>query len=218
MQIFRHHFQQGLSSFRNALLLLCAAGLLPASALGAPIEEISRAVAVNGIADVSTAQPKQFLQPFTAVALRVNPRQLPDYVIAAINLRPDLAANIAAIAIKAATRNLKEKPKALCAMIDRITGAAIAANPDAVVLIVKAGASASPELRQCVINGAVSAAPRAKDVILQAAMAKTVPFAFLTFSATPASGFSFGAATLNPANVSDLASDNVNSPEQPPTP
>jgi hypothetical protein len=158
------------------------------------------------------------LKAFTAVALRVQPRALPDYVIAATNLRPELAPNIAAVAIKAAVKNLEDKPRALCAIIDRIVRAAIAANPDAVITVVRAAASASPQLRQCVVNGAISAAPMAKDAIVQAALTRAIPFAFLTFNASAQSGFSFSAPTLNPANISDLGDDVVNSPEQPPTP
>lgn len=200
------------------LLALCGSAFLTASAFATPAEEITQAVAVNGISDISVAQPKQFLKAFTAVAFRAQPRELPDYVIAAINLRQDLAPRIVAVAIKAAVKNWEAKPVALCAMIDRIIRAAIAANPDAVVSIVKAGASASPEFRHCIVPAAIAAAPSAKEAILQAATAKAVPFAFLTFSATDHSGFSYSAATLSPANISDPGdSGSVNSPEQPPS-
>lgn len=212
MQISRCHFQ------RVAALVLCALPLLTASALATPAEEISRAVAVHGVADVTSAHPKQFLKALTAVALRTQPRELPNYVIAAISLRPELAPNITAVAIKAAVKNSKTKPGSLCALVDRIISAAIAGNPEAVVVIVKAAASAAPELRQCTVNAAISRVPGEKEAILQAANAKALPFAFLTFSASTQSGFSFTAPTLNPANISDLGDTNVNSPEQPPTP
>jgi hypothetical protein len=183
-----------------------------------PVEEISRAVVVNGVSDVSQARPRQFLKAFNAVALRIPSRDLPDYVTAAITLRSDLAPNVVAIAIKAAVRNREAKPSALCAMIDRIVRAGIAANHDAAVSIAKAAVSVLPESRQCVVEAAVAAAPDAKDAIVDAAGAKTQPFAFLAFSASDSSGFSFSAATLNPANISDLgANGNVNSPEQPPS-
>lgn len=212
MQIFRRYFQ------RVGAIVLCASAFLTASALATPGEEISRAVAVNGVADVSAAHPKQFLQAFTAVALRAQPRELPNYVIAAINLRSDLAPNIAAVAIKAVVKNSEMKPGARCALVDRIIRAALTANPDAVVAIVKAAASASPELRHCTVNAAISTLPGYKDAIVQAGKARVLPFAFLTFSASGNSGFSFSAPTLNPANISDLGDSNVNSPEQPPTP
>jgi hypothetical protein len=195
-----------------------AAVLLPVSTFATPAEEISRAVAVQGVADMSMAQPKQFLKAFTAITLRTQPRVLPEYVIAAINVRPELAPNIVAVAIKAAVKNLEDKPSALCSMIDRIVRAAIAANPEAMVAVVRAAVSASPQLRHCVVNGAISASPMARDAIVQAATPRAVPFAFLTFSASDSSGFSFTAATLSPANISDLGGSNVNSPEQPPSP
>ena len=203
---------------RSLLIALCGSILVTTSALATPAEEITRAVAANGVSDVSQARPHQFVKAFNAIALRTPPRDLPVYVTAAIDLRPDLAQNVVAVAIKAAVKNWEAKPAALCGMIDRIVKAGIIANRDAVVSIVKAAASAAPESRRCVVEAALAAAPEAKEAIVEAADAKTLPFAFLTFSATDTSGFSFSAATLNPANISDLgANGNVNSPEQPPS-
>jgi hypothetical protein len=207
----------GRSFHRVAALVLCAS-LVTASALATPAEEISGAVAVHGVTDVSAAQPKQFLKAFTAVAFRAQPRELPDYVSAAVNLRSELAPNIAAVAIKAVVKHSETKPAARCTLVDRIIRAAVSANPDAVIAIVKAAAAASPELRQCVISAAISTVPGARNAIVQAANVGAVPFAFLNFSATGHGGFSFTAPTLNPANISDLGDSNVNSPEQPPTP
>jgi hypothetical protein len=224
VQIFRSCFYQGLAgrsrrvALGNAVVILWASILFPAGALATPAEEISQAVAVQGVADLSKAQPRQFLKAFTAVALRIQARELPPYVIAAINLRPDLAPNIVAVAVKAAVKNSEDKPNTLCGIIERIVKAAIIANPDAVLAVVRAAVSSAPPLRHCVANGAISAAPQSKDAILRAAMAKAVPFAFLTFSASHESGFSYAAPTLNPGNISDLGDDEVNSPEQPPAP
>ena len=223
MATFRNSCQRAPSRLfqtliRNAALVLFASALLPASSISAPVEEISKAVAINRNTDVSTARPKQFLKAFNAVAVRVNPRGLPDYVSGAVNLRPDLAPNIVAVAIHAAVKKLEGNPNALCAVINRIINAATGANRDGVILIVKAGVAAAPELRHCVVNGALSAAPAEKEAIIQAASARRLPFAFLTFSANATSGFSFTAATLNPANISVPENDSVISPEQPPTP
>jgi hypothetical protein len=199
------------------LAILCGL-VLSVPAYATPAEEIIRAVAVHGVADISLARSGQFLKGFSAVALRVQPRDLPEYVIAAINLRPDLAPRAVAVAVKAAAKNWEAKPEALCALIARIVTAAIAAEPDAAVAIAKAGASASPRLRQCIVAAAIAAAPQAKAAIMEAATTKTQPFAFLTFSASDTSGFSFSPATLNPANISDPGDDDrVNSPEQPPS-
>jgi hypothetical protein len=201
----------------NLLLSLCASVLLSASAFATPTEEISRAVAVNGVSDVSQARARQFAKAFNAVALRTPPRELPDYVVAAINLRPDLAPNVVAVAIKAAVKNWEAKPEALCGLVERIVKAAIALNPEAAASIAKAGASAWPELRRLVLEAAISAAPDNKEAIVSAVNARSLPLAFLTFSASDTSGFSLTAATLNPANISDLGHDgNVNSPEKPP--
>lgn len=202
--------------FARLLLTFGCALLLAAPAFANPTEEITRAVTVNGIADVSAARPRQFLKAFTAVALRVQPRDLPDYVIAAINLRPDLTPNAVAVAVKTAVRNWESKPELLCPLIERIVKAAIAANPGAAVAIAKAGASASPHLRRCVVAAAISAAPEARDQIVEAATNKIPAFAYLTFSASDSGGFSYKAPTLNPANISEPVDDNtVTSPEQP---
>src|SRR5689334_16334478 len=94
-----------------------------------PADEITRAVTVNGVSDVARARPRRFVKAFAAVTLRVPPRDLPDYVVAAINLRPDLAANVVAVAVKASVKNWETKPQLLCLMIERIVQAGIAANP-----------------------------------------------------------------------------------------
>jgi len=202
--------------FARLLLTLSCALLISAPAFANPTEEITRAVSVNGVTDVSAASPRQFAKAFTAVALRVPPRDLPDYVIAAINLRPDLTPRAVAVAVKAATRNWESKSELLCPLIERIVKAAIAANPDEVVVIAKAAASASPHLRRCVVAAAISAAPEAKDEIVDAAANRVPPFAFISFSASDLGGFSYKAATLNPANIFEPVDDNtVTSPEQP---
>lgn len=215
MNPFHQLFHRGIC--RNLALVLCVALLSGVSALAAPTDEITRAVAANGVSDISQARPRQFVKAFNAVALRTAPRDLPDYVVAATNLRPDLAPNVVAVAIKAAVKNWEAKPELLCALIERIVRAAITVNPQAAASIAKAGAAASTELRRCVLEAAISAAPDQKDAIVHAVTSPTQPFAFLTFSASDTSGFSFTAATLNPANISDLRDDdNVTSPEQPP--
>ena len=209
-------FHQPKAFLRN--LVLCGCAWLAVPAFATPADEISRAVEANSVSNVSQATRRQFVKAFTAVTLRVQPRDLPDYVVGAINLRPELAPNVVAVAVKTAVKTWETKPQSLCAMIERIVQAAIAANPDAAVAIAKAGASASPTLRRCVISAAIAAAPQAKDQILEAAMAKIIPLAFLTFSASDADGFSSWSSNLNPANISQVGRNGVvNSPEQPPS-
>lgn len=209
----------GRRRWRNFPVLLCSLVLLSVPALATPAEEINRAVAANGVSNVSQARPRQFLKAFTAVALRTSPRELPDYVIAAINLRPDLAPNIAAAAIKAGVKTWEDKPETLCPIVERIIRSAIAARPEATVSIARAGTGAASELRRCITSAALAAAPNEKDSILQAANRPALPFAFLTVAATEGSGFSYTPPTLSPANISDLGEDSeVTSPEQPPAP
>ena len=195
---------------RNLLLVTCGWVLLGTSAFATPAEQISRAVAANGAADVSHAAPTQFVKAFAAVVFRAQPRDLPDYVRAAINLRPDLTQNVVFVAVKAAVNNWEAKPELLRVMIDRIVRAAIAANSDAAVSIARAASSAAPSLRDCVIRAAIAAAPQAKDEILAAASGRTQPFAFFVFSAS-------GSVIVNPANISEVGDATVTSPEQPPS-
>ena len=202
--------------FARLLLTFSCALLLNAPAFANPTEEITRAVAVNGVATASAAQPQQFLKAFTAVTLRVPPRTLPDYVVAAINLRPDLTANAVAVAVRAAARNLESKPELLCSVVERIVKAAIAANPKAAVTVAKAAASAAPNLRRNVVIAAIWAAPEAENEIVEAANSKTPPFAYLSFSASDFGGSSYRGATMNPANFSEpVDGTGVISPEQP---
>jgi hypothetical protein len=197
--------------------LLCACAWLAVPAFATPAEEIARAIQANGVSDVSKARPRQFVKAFTAVTFRVQPRDLPDYVVGAINLRPDLAPNVVAVAVKAAVKNSETRPQLLCALIEHIVRAAIAVNPDAAAMIAKAGASAAPSRQQCVVSAAIAQAPQAKDQILEAAKVTTIPLAFLTFSAADASALSSWGANMNPANISQVGDNVVNSPEQPPS-
>jgi hypothetical protein len=194
----------------NCALFVCA------QAFATPAEEISRAVAAQGVADVSSAHPRQYQKAFTAVALRVSPRALPEYVIAAINLRPDQASTVVTVAVKAAVKNSEAKPVALCTLIERIVTAAIAAKPESAVAIAKAAVQASPQFRRCALAAAIAAAPDARVAIIEATKQNT--FIFPTFTGGESSGFAFNAATLNPANISEPGDDDsVNSPEQPPS-
>ena len=205
-------------TFISSLVLAgCGCILLAVPALGTPNEEITRAIEANGVSDVSQARARQVVKAFSAVTFRVQPRDLPDYVIGAINLRPDLAPNIVAVAVKAAVKRANAKPELRCAMIERIVAAAIAANPQAAVSIAKAAVAAAPTLRRCVITAAIAAAPQAREQIVEAASANAVPLAFLTFSYSDAGGFSSWSGTLNSANIFDVGNSGgvVISPEQP---
>jgi hypothetical protein len=203
---------------RNFLLVTCGCALLAIPAFGTPTEEITRAIQANDVNNVSHAHARQVVKAFRAVTFRVQPRDLPDYVIAAINLRPDLAPNFVAVAVKATVKRSNTKPELLCALTERIVGAAIAANPQAAVSIAQAASAASPNLRRCVISAAVAAAPEARDQIVEAASAITLPLAFLTFSAADSDGFTSWSGALNSANIFDVGNSGgvINSPEQPP--
>ena len=203
---------------RYLLLIGCVTALLTSRALATPSEEIVRAVAANGVTDVSQAHARQVVNAFRAVTFRVQPRDLPDYVAAAIKLRPDLAANFVAVAVKATGKRAGAKPELVCTMIERIVAAAVAAKSSAAVSIASAAAVAAPRLRQCVIDAAVLAAPADRDQIVEAASTRTTPLAFLTYSASDETGFAPWSGTLHSSNIFDIGNSGgvINSPEQPP--
>ncbi|MEY2518656.1 MAG: hypothetical protein QOF24_415 [Verrucomicrobiota bacterium] len=205
-------------SGRTVALIFCVSAFLAVSSFATPSEEIGSAVAAGSSGDVSQTRPHQFLRAFSAIALRVPQRDLPTYVTAAIDLRPDLSGRIVAVAVKAAIKDSETHPGALCRMIERIVTAAIAANPHAAVSIAQAAVAASPEMRTCVVEAAISAAPGRAAAIQNATELRGAAFGFLSFSENQETGFIFSVATLSPANISDLRGDEtVNSPEQPPS-
>jgi hypothetical protein len=207
------------SSGRTVGLIVCVSAFLAVSSFATPSEEIASAVAAGSSSDVSQTRPHQFLRAFNAIALRVPQRDLPPYVTAAIELRPDLSGRIVAVAVKAAIKHSEAHPGArLCRMIERIVTAAIEANPHAAVFIAQAAVAASPEMRTCVVEAAISAVPGRAAAIQNATELRGAAFGFLSFSENQETGFIFSVATLSPANISDLRGDEtVNSPEQPPS-
>ena len=174
-------------------------------------DDLSAAVSAGDAADVAHVSQRIFLRGFTAVALRVKPRDLPGYVEAAVTMRPELAGKIVGRAVKMATR---KDPKSSCTLVARIVRAAIAANPDAAIVIAKAAIAAKPAAVHCIIDAASTAAPEQRSEI--AALETNFSLGLLSaitanpdFETWPASG------TLNPANISDFRENPVVSPEQP---
>ena len=209
---------KGHASAKAILLIACVLVLLGKPLLATPAEDITQAAFVSGGSDISQARPKQFVRAFTSVALRTPPRDLPDYVTAAIGLRPDLAPKIVAAAVKVASRHSESKRTALCEIVDRIVRAAIAANPEAILSIGRAAVETNPALRHCVASSVIVAA---REQGLAPSSAANLSMAMLSFgipespTELPAS---FGTGTMNPANLSDRREGSrVNSPEQPPT-
>lgn len=192
------------------LVLIGSASLL----LATPAEEITHAVSAGGAAQVGDASAERFLVAYNAVIARVNLRQLPDYVTAAIRLRPDLSTQITTAAIRAAMRSATN-PHMLAAVVDRIVRAAILANPDAAVAIARAAVLAAPGLRDIIIAAAIAAAPQQRVAILEATNFGS-SIAGIFRAAGSEGDFSIGFAAMSPANFSDTGG-NVNSPEQPPS-
>lgn len=194
----------------------CAMAVLATTSFATPAEEIARAVAV-GASDISQATTKQFVRAFTAVALRTPQRDLPAYVTAAINLRPDLAPKIVAAAVKVAGKHSEARRGRLCEMIDRIVKAAVAANPKAILSITRAAVAANPALRACVASSALAAAREQGLNVSRESGLTMALLSFATHQPNMDAPNSFGTGTINPANISDLRESNpVNSPEQPP--
>jgi len=180
----------------------------------APRDEIKAAVTLDGSTDVSQVSRAIFLRGFSAVAVQVKPRDLPSYVVGAIEVRPDLTRSIVARALKIAS---KQHPGLTCSVVSRIVAAAIAANPSAAVAITKAAILAKPAMASCTIAAAAAAAPEQRDQI--AALESSYSLGLISaITRTAEDAIWHGSGTINPANLSDMGSDSgVVSPEQPST-
>lgn len=196
------------------LLLVAAVFLGSISSISAtPTDAVNHAVHAGGAAQVVDATPDQFLGAYTAVITRANPRQLAEYVSAAIQLRPDLTPQIAAFSINTAARNTKTQ-QLLAAVADGIVRAAILANPDNAVAVVRAAVGAAPSLRGRIVAAGIAAAPQLRLAILQATSGRAALAS--AFRATGSLGiFSAGFGNTTPSDSAEL-DGNVNSPEQAP--
>lgn len=194
-----------------ALVTLLLAVLNP-SLTAAPADDLTAAVSAGGTADVAHASRNIFLRGFTAVALRVKPRDLPDYVAAAIKMQPDLSARIVARAVRIATRG---DGRSSCRIVARILQVAVAANPDSALAIAKAAIEARPAAVHCIIEAVSAIVPDQAQEI--AALETNFSLALLSVvTATSEIEPWHGSGTFNPANVLDLRPESpVVSPEQP---
>ncbi|MFN2475858.1 MAG: hypothetical protein ABR526_05895 [Chthoniobacterales bacterium] len=184
------------------------------ASLAAPADDVAKALRSGGSGEVSSATPEQLSAAYTAVASRVNVRELPEYVAAAIQLRPDLSTQTTAASIKAALRNSPGQP-VVTAIVYRIVQAAILANSGAAVAIARAAVVAAPGLRDTSISAAVAAAPDQRLAILQATNIGA-SIAGIFRSGIGERTFSVGFGRSGLATFSDTQG-NVSSPEQPPS-
>jgi hypothetical protein len=201
---------------RLASLFLIALGVaaFSASSVAAPREEITQAVVAGGATDPAIATRTVFLRAFTAVAVRVKQRDLPDYAATAIQMQPHLASKITTYTI----RIMAQRDRRLsCTAVARLVSVTIAANADSAVRIAAAAIKAKPDLSSCIIAAASAAAP---DQRLQIAKLESYfSLALLSLVANDSDAEPWhGSGTFNPANVLDfrIAGDVV-SPEQPPS-
>lgn len=189
--------------------------LLTVSSFAAPSDDLGAAITAGGATDVAHAPRDIFLRAFTSVALRVKLRDLPDYVGAGIQMRPDLTGRIVGKAIQVAVRRDRASN---CAVISKIIRAAITASGGDAVRVAKAAIAAKPAAAHCIIAAAIEVAPDQRSEI--AALETNFSWGLLSaISATAEVEPWYGSGTLNPANLSDLRSNSVVvSPEQPPKP
>ncbi len=202
-----------LSNAASRFVMFAFSALLVGPSMAAPSEEILKAVIVSGSVSNQTATLAHFVRAFGAVAMRVQPRELPNYTASAVRSRPDLAAKIVNAAVLAATAKTKSNRPLLCSVVDRIIKAAIEANPGAAVEIAQSAVEANPELRDCIIAASILAAPDQKLAILEAIAGSSVLAAWSHHSSEETEGFFGGSGSISPANFSS-SEGSVNSPEQ----
>jgi hypothetical protein len=209
-------FQPRHTNWRNrryGIAALLWVVLATSSFAAAPVDDLGAAVTAGGATDVAQAPRDIFLRAFTSVALRVKLRDLPDYVGAAIKMRPDLTGRIVAKAIRVAVRGDRTSN---CATISRIIRAAITASGGDAVNVAKAAIAANPVAAHCIIDAASEAAPDQQSEI--AALGTNFSLGLLSaITATSEVETRFGTGTMNPANLSK-SNSTVVSPEQPTKP
>ena len=143
MHTNRNHYQAPLW----AVALLC---LTIGSSLATPTDDITRAVAASGAANVASASPAQFVGAFSTVLTRVRETNFPQWVTSAIRLRSDLAPEITAAALRAH----QVRPREACDWVNPIIRAGIAAAPEASAAIVRAALEIAPASRACILAAA----------------------------------------------------------------
>jgi hypothetical protein len=109
--------------------------------------DLTRAVRVAGATSTGTATAEQFMQAFNSLLVRASTRQRCEYVSAAVQARPDLAAQIVTVALT----------------VKRISRSA------EVECIIRAAIEAHPSAAREIVNAAVAAAPMQRDSIVAAA-------------------------------------------------
>jgi hypothetical protein len=202
----------GRSHLPSLVLVILGLAAFSGSALAAPRDEITQAVIAGGATDPAHAPRAVFLRAFTAVAVRVKQRDLPDYAAAAIQVQPELAGKIIANTMKIMARHDRGLT---CAAVARLVSVTIAANPDCAMRIAAAAIKAKPDLSSCIIAAASAAAPEQRSQIAKLETYFSLALLSLVTNDSEVEPW-HGSGTLNPANLVDHRVGDVISPEQPP--
>lgn len=173
-----------------------------------PADEIRAAVQAAGT-KADTADAKALTKAFSAVLVKAREQDFPQYVTAAINLRPDFAPPITVAALRA-HRHAGNELAGSSDWVAAIVRAAVAANHAAVAAIVRAAIAAEPGARQAIVAVAMAAAPEQRAAIEQAAAQTTARrrggLLRPEVDARNSNSNSSAAGTINPANMSAQAS------------
>ena len=162
-----------------------------------------------------------FLADLTTAFAQATPEALPQQLAAAIRLFPDVAARIAAVAVRRIAKDdaLAESEK--CAAVEQIIVSAIHANRPAAVRITRRTVEAAPAFRNCIVSAATGEMADLRLAFLRAAsegeLMRTILARAGGFDGQVSAG---GLGVINPANVSATGDQHgpsaVRSPEQPP--
>jgi hypothetical protein len=193
------------SRFRSACLTLVALLSLKVTSAQqtapASDEAIAAPITVRASDSAAESANDEFLASFISAAVQLEGPKFLACMTAAASLRPDLAGKIVICALNIARLNSHPVNGTLSfAMINQIIKTVVTAAPQSATDIVKKAIESEPYALAWIIVAAVSAAPEEESEINAAASETSSMFAF--------------ASRINP--VEDLASGNVNSPEQPP--
>jgi FecR protein len=149
--------------------------------------DLTRAVRLAGASSINAATPDQFIRGLNSLFAGSTTQQICDYVGAAVQARPDLADRVVVATLGV------QREQISCDEADCIVREAIAAHSLATRQIVSAAVATAPRLRDCIVAAANLAQP------CEEANAFVAPH------------------ILNSINPANGISEEVVSPEQPPS-
>ncbi len=186
------------------------------AAVGSSLDPAVDDLSGYSITQADQASARAFLNELQNAFTQASPSGLPDQVVTAIRSRPDLAAKIAAEAVRVIVRTGGSGDGESCAAIEQVVTAAIDTQREYAVAITRRTVAAAPNYRACIVSAATAQAKDLRLAFERAGRQGVLMHAVLARLADRNGDLTAGGAgTINPGNVSGNG-QTVRSPEQPP--